>query len=230
MKTPKSDRNRKRGGGERREEGKRRGMRIGIVGSGKVGGTLTRRFREIGHDVAVANRRGPESLRPLADQTGATAGTVTQVAEKSDVIVLAIPTHVVPELPGQAFDGKIVVDANNYFPDRDGEIEPIVDRAVSSSRWVADHFPGARVVKAFNNIMAGHLDRYGKPEGEQGRIALPVAGDDIEAKEVVDELVDELGFDPVDAGSLDGSWRQQPGTPVYLTDLDKTELRRKLRA
>jgi hypothetical protein len=150
VKTPKSDRNRKRGGGERREEGKRRGMRIGIVGSGKVGGTLTRRFREIGHDVAVANRRGPDSLRPLADQTGATAGTVTQVAEKSDVIVLAIPTHVVPELPGQAFDGKIVVDANNYFPDRDGEIEPIVDRAVSSSRWVADHFPGARVVKAFN--------------------------------------------------------------------------------
>ena len=205
-------------------------MRIGIVGSGKVGGTLTRRFREIGHDVSVANRRGPDSLRPLAEETGATAGTVAQVAEKSEVIVLAVPTRAVPELPAAAFDGKIVVDANNYYPERDGEIEPIVDRAVSSSRWVADHFPGARVVKAFNNIMAGHLGRRGKPQGEPGRIALPVAGDDNAAKEVVDELVEELGFDPVDAGNLDRSWRQQPGTPVYLADLDRTELRRTLTA
>jgi predicted dinucleotide-binding enzyme len=205
-------------------------MRIGIVGSGKVGGTLTRRFREIGHDVLVANRRGPESLRPLADQTGATAGTVKEVAENSDIVVLAVPTNVVPNLPPEPFDGKIVVDANNYYAERDGEIEPIEDRAVSSSRWTADHLPGARVIKAFNNISATRIGNGGKPHGERGRIALPIAGDDTAAKQVVEGLVDELGFDPVDAGSLDASWRQQPGTPVYLTDLDRAQLSRNLKA
>jgi len=205
-------------------------MRIGIVGSGKVGGTLTRRFREIGHDVLVANRRGPESLRPLADQTGATAGTVKEVAENSDIVVLAIPTGAVPDLPPEPFGGKIVVDANNYYAERDGEIEPIEDRAVSSSRWTADHLEGARVIKAFNNISAARIGNGGKPHGEPGRIALPIAGDDSAAKQVVEGLVDELGFDPVDAGSLDASWRQQPGTPVYLTDLDRAQLSRNLKA
>jgi predicted dinucleotide-binding enzyme len=204
-------------------------MRIGIVGSGKVGGTLTARFRELGHDVSVANSRGPASLRPLADQTGAKAATVAEAARDADLVVLAIPTRAVPELPPQPFAGKIVVDANNYYPERDGEIEPIADRAVTSSRWVADHFPGARVVKAFNNITAARLGRNGKPHGERGRIALPVAGDDTAAKQVVEGLVDELGFDPVDAGTLDASWRQQPGTPVYLTDLDAEGLRRNLK-
>ncbi|MEV0713332.1 NADPH-dependent F420 reductase [Asanoa sp. NPDC050611] len=210
--------------------GKWRGMRIGIVGSGKVGGALTGRFRELGHDVLVANRRGPDSLRPLADQTGAQASTVRDAAEQSDIVVLAIPTTAVTELPVQAFDGKIVVDAINYYPERDGEIESIMDRAITSSRWVADHLPGARLVKAFNNISASHLGRNGKPNGETDRIALPIAGDDTAAKEVVEKLVDALGFDPVDAGSLDASWRQQPGTPVYLTDLDASTLRTRLTA
>ncbi|WP_344385496.1 NADPH-dependent F420 reductase [Asanoa iriomotensis] len=205
-------------------------MRIGIVGSGKVGGTLTARFRELGHDVSVANSRGPDSLRPLADQTGARASTVKEAAENSDLVVLAIPTRAIRELPPQPFNGKILVDANNYYEERDGEIEPIVDRAITSSRWVADHFPGARVVKAFNNISAQHLGRYGKPKGDHNRIALPVAGDDADAKQVVEGLVDELGFDPVDAGTLDASWRQQPGTPVHLTDLDATGLRQHLTA
>ncbi|MEV4535491.1 NADPH-dependent F420 reductase [Asanoa sp. NPDC049518] len=230
MKTPKSDRNRKLRGESWPEAGSNQQMRIGIVGSGKVGGALTRRFREIGHDVAVANRRGPESLRPLADQTGATAATVSDAAEKSDIVVLAVPMRAVPDLPPQPFDGKIVVDANNYYAERDGEIEDIADRAVSSSRWVADHFPGARVVKAFNNISAPRLADGGKPHGEPGRIALPIAGDDTAAKQVVEGLVDELGFDPVDAGTLDASWRQQPGTPVYLTDLPVEKLRTGLRA
>ncbi|MDG4822009.1 NADPH-dependent F420 reductase [Asanoa sp. WMMD1127] len=204
-------------------------MRIGIVGSGKVGGTLTRRFRELGYDVSVANRRGPESLRPLADQTGATAATVADAAKDADLVVLAIPVRAVEDLPKQAFDGKIVIDANNYYAERDGEIEPIADRAVTSSRWIADHLPDSRVVKAFNNISASHLGRNGKPYGENGRIALPIAGDDTAAKQVVEGLVDELGFDPVDAGTLDASWRQQPGTPVYLTDLDQPALRRTLK-
>jgi predicted dinucleotide-binding enzyme len=203
-------------------------MRIAIIGSGKVGGTLTMRFRELGHDVSVANSRGPESLRPLADQTGATAATVEDAARDADVVVLALPTKAVPTLPAQAFDGKILIDADNYFPERDGEIEPIADRAVSSSRWTAEHFPAARVVKAFNNMTATHLRDRGRPYGDPGRVALPVAADDAAARQVVEGLIDELGFDPVDAGTLDASWRQQPGTPVYLTDLDAAKLRRSL--
>ncbi|GIF71009.1 NADPH-dependent F420 reductase [Asanoa siamensis] len=203
-------------------------MRIGIVGSGKVGGALTRRFRELGHDVTVANSRGPQSLRPLADQTGAVAATVTDAAEGADVVVLAIPTYAVADLPKDAFRGKIVVDAINYYPERDGEIEPLIDRAVTSSRWLAEQLPAdVHVVKAFNNISAPRLDRNGRPAGEK-RIALPVAGDDTAAKRVVEGLVDELGFDPVDAGTLDASWRQQPGTAVYLTDLDRARLRNAL--
>ena len=205
-------------------------MRIGIVGSGKVGGALTGRFRELGYDVSVANRRGPASLRPLADQTGARASTVEELAARSDVIVLAIPTHAVTELPVQAFDGKIVVDANNYYAERDGEIEPIADRAITSSRWLADHLNGARVVKAFNTISAPRLAHGGKAAGAPDRIALPVAGDDDAAKRVVAGLVDELGFDVVDAGTLDASWRQQPGTPVYLADLGASALRDTLSA
>ena len=195
------------------------------MGSGKVGGTLTRRLRDLGYDVSVSNSRGPDSLQPLARETGAEPATVAEAAERADVVVIAIPTRAVPSLPAQAFDGKIVVDANNYYPERDGDIEPIEDRAISSSRWVADQFPGARVVKAFNSIGAPHLAERGKKAGDAGRIALPVAGDDADAKRVVENLVDELGFDPVDAGTLDESWRQQPGTPVYLADLDEPKLR-----
>ncbi|MEU4566241.1 NAD(P)-binding domain-containing protein [Micromonospora sp. NPDC023956] len=203
-------------------------MRIGIIGSGHIGGTLTRRLRDLGHDVTVANSRGPDSLRDLAEETGATPGTVEQAARSGDLVVVAVPLKVVPQLPASAFEGRVVVDANNYYPQRDGDVPDIADRSLTSSRWTADFLKGARVVKAFNNIQARHLLEKGSPAGAPDRIALPVAGDDQEAKRLVMEVVDALGFDPVDAGTLDESWRQQPDTPVYGTDRDADGVRQGL--
>ncbi|MFC8846520.1 MULTISPECIES: NADPH-dependent F420 reductase [unclassified Micromonospora] len=203
-------------------------MKIGIIGSGHIGGALTRRLRTLGHDVTVTNSRGPESLGDLARETGATAGTLEQTTEQAEVVVVAIPLLAVPELPDGLFEGRIVVDADNYYPQRDGDIAELLDRSLSSSRWTAEHLKGARVVKAFNNIQAQHLMDNGRPAGASDRIALPVAGDDADAKRVVMELVDALGFDPVDAGTLDESWRQQPDTPVYGTDREADGVRQGL--
>ncbi|MEV4815394.1 NADPH-dependent F420 reductase [Micromonospora tulbaghiae] len=205
-------------------------MEIGIIGSGHIGGTLTRRLRSLGHDVAVANSRGPESLADLGAETGARAVSVEDAVQGAELVVIAIPLKAVPQLPAALFDGKLVVDANNYYPQRDGDIPELLDRSLSSSRWTADHLKGARVVKVFNNIQAAHLMDEGKPAGTSGRIALPVAADDADAKRTVMGLVDELGFDPVDAGTLDESWRQQPDTPVYGTDRDADGVREGLAA
>ena len=205
-------------------------MEIGIIGSGHIGGTLTRRLRSLGHDVAVANSRGPQSLTDLAAETGARAVSVEEAVQGAELVVIAIPLKAVPQLPAALFDGKLVVDANNYYPQRDGDIPELLDRSLSSSRWTADHLKGARVVKVFNNIQAAHLMDEGKPAGTAGRIALPVAGDEADAKRIVMGLVDELGFDPVDAGTLDESWRQQPDTPVYGTDRDADGVREGLAA
>ncbi|MEH0826167.1 MULTISPECIES: NADPH-dependent F420 reductase [unclassified Micromonospora] len=205
-------------------------MEIGIIGSGHIGGTLTRRLRSLGHDVAVANSRGPESLADLAAETGARAVSVEDAVQGAELVVIAIPLKAVPQLPAALFDGKLVVDANNYYPQRDGDLPELLDRSLSSSRWTADHLKGARVVKVFNNIQAAHLMDEGKPAGAAGRIALPVAADDADAKRTVMGLVDELGFDPVDAGTLDESWRQQPDTPVYGTDRDADGVREGLAA
>ena len=198
-------------------------MKIGIIGAGHIGGTLAGRFRELGYDVIVANSRGPQTLGDLAARTGATPGTVAEAAN-ADVVVVAIPLRAVPDLPAGVFDGRIVVDANNYYAQRDGQIAAI-DEGTTSSRWVADHLAGAHVVKAFNNVYAGHLGAGGKPAGTPGRIALPAAGDDPGAKKTVLGLIDELGFDPVDGGPLDESWRQEPGSPVYGTDRDAAGVR-----
>ena len=205
-------------------------MKIGIIGSGHIGGTLTRRLQGLGHDVTVANSRGPQSLRGLADETGAKAGTVEDTARAADLVVLAIPVGAVTTLPLGAFSDKVIVDADNYYAERDGDISEIADQSLTSSRWTADHFPTARVVKAFNSVVAPHLLERGRPAGEEGRIAVPVAGDDPSAKRTVMSLADELGFDPVDAGTLDESWRQQPNTPAYLTDHDAAGVRRDLAA
>jgi predicted dinucleotide-binding enzyme len=205
-------------------------MRIGIIGAGHIGGTLARRLARLGHEVSVANSRGPESLSALAREAGIKAVTVEQAARSGDVVVVTIPMKSVPDLPRGLFDGVpadvVVVDTGNYYPQRDGRIEP-VESGVAESRWVANALRRP-VVKAFNNIVYKFLMESGRPTGAPGRIALPVAGDDRRAKDVVMGLVDELGFDPVDAGSLDESWRQQPGTPVYGTNRDREGVRRGL--
>jgi predicted dinucleotide-binding enzyme len=205
-------------------------MKIGIIGAGNIGGTLARRLAALGHTVSVANSRGPETLRDLAAETGATAVSVTDAARDQDLVIVTIPEKNVPELPDDLFAGTgdvVIVDTGNYYPQhRDGRIDAIEDGMVES-RWVQQQL-GRPVIKAFNNIYADRLRDNGRAAGTPGRIALPVAGDDENAKAVVMQLIDELGFDAVDAGNLDQSWRQQPGTPVYTTDLDADGVRRAL--
>ena len=206
-------------------------MNIGIIGAGHIGGTLTRRLSALGHKVFLANSRGPETLTALAEETGAVPVTVTEAAHKGDVVIVTIPEKNIPDLPPDLFEGVpdsvVVVDTGNYYPQqRDGRIDAIEEGTVES-RWVSQQL-GRPVVKTFNNIYAKHLLKKGQPAGTPGRIALPVAGDDDRAKAIVLKLVEELGFDGVDTGGLDDSWRQQPGTPVYAADLDAEGVRRAL--
>ena len=199
-------------------------MDIGIIGSGHIGSILARRLAALGHQVRIANSRGPKSLAALAAQTGATAVTVEQAASAKDVVIVSIPQKAVRELPRGLFaeSRAVVVDTGNYYPARDGRIDAI-DKGMTDSEWVKQVL-GRPVVKAFNNIVAESLDSRGKPEGTPGRVCLSVAGDDPAAKKLVLRLLNELGFDGVDAGSLAESWRQQPGTPAYCMDLDRTAL------
>ena len=205
-------------------------MRIGIIGAGHIGGTLARRLRALGHDVAVANSRGPDTLADLAAETGAQAVTVAEAARGREVVIVTIPEKHIPDLPRDLFadvGDAVVVDTGNYYPrQRDGRIAAI-EAGTTESAWVAEQL-GRPVVKAFNNIYARHLLERGQPAGTPGRVALPVAGDDPAAKAVVLRLVDALGFDAVDAGPLAESWRQQPDTPVYGTDHDADGVRRAL--
>jgi 8-hydroxy-5-deazaflavin:NADPH oxidoreductase len=206
-------------------------MKIGIIGAGQIGGTLTRRLSALGHQVFVSNSRGPESLSKLAAETGAKAVSVPEAAHAGDLVIVTIPEAQVPHLPKNLFagvpDSVVVVDTGNYYPQqRDGRI-PEIEAGLPESRWVEQQL-GRPVVKAFNNIYAQHLMDMGRPSGSSGRIALPVAGDRPNDKKIVMNLINDLGFDAVDAGTLDDSWRQQPGTPVYATDFDAEGVRRGL--
>jgi hypothetical protein len=205
--------------------------KIGIIGAGNIGSALTRHFTRLGHEVVVANSRGPESLGDLAKETGAKPVQVSEVPSGRDLVVVTIPEGKIPQLPRDLFKNApknlIVIDTGNYYPrHRDGRIEGI-ENGLVESRWVEQQL-GHPVIKVFNNIYAEHLANRGKPGGTPGRIALPVAGDDAKAKQVVMDLVNDMGFDPVDAGGLDESWRQQPATPVYAADFDAAGVRRAL--
>ncbi|MCW2497367.1 MAG: oxidoreductase coenzyme F420-dependent [Jatrophihabitans sp.] len=206
-------------------------MRIGIIGAGNIGGTLTRRLSELGHEVRVANSRDPETLAELAAETGATAVWASEAADGAELVIVSIPQKNVPDLaPGilsGALPGAPVIETNNYYPkQRDGKIDAI-EAGQTESSWVAEHL-GTPVIKAFNGIFWKHLLEKGTAPGTPGRIALPIAGADGPAKTTVLQLVDELGFDPVDAGSLEESWQQQPGTPVYGKDYGVEETRKAL--
>jgi predicted dinucleotide-binding enzyme len=198
-------------------------MDIGIIGAGKIGGSLTRLLTQLGHTVRVANSRDPQTLAELAAETGATGVWARDAAQDADLVIVSIPQKNVPDLePGivaTAKPGAPVIETNNYYPhERDGAIAGI-EAGAPESVWVAQQL-GVPVYKVFNGIWWKHLLERGVPAGTAGRIALPVAGDDAAGKQVVFDLVDALGFDPVDGGSLAESWRQQPGTPVYGADLD----------
>jgi len=218
-------------GSPKNERGQEENMKIGIIGAGQIGGTLTRRFTALGHQVFVANSRGPETLAGLATETGAKAVSVREAARAGQVVIVTIPEAKIKDLPKDLFAGVpadvVVVDTGNYYPrERDGRIDEIED-GLTESRWVSQLL-GRPVVKAFNNIYAQHLLERGRPKGAAGRIALPIAGDNQASKAVVMRLIDELGFDPVDAGGLDDSWRQQPATPVYAMDYDTEGVRKAL--
>lgn len=200
-------------------------MKIGIIGSGNVGKAIAGHLCKLGHQVLIANSRGPETLKEAASSTGATASTVEDAARGNDLVVIAIPAKGISQLRNGLFSEAtgVIVDAGNYYPSRDGNIQPI-DDGLADSEWVA-RVLGCNVVKAFNNIVAESLASSARPSGSPDRICLSVAGDDLQSKKLILELIDAVGFDAIDSGTLSESWRQQPGTPAYCRDLPKDGLR-----
>jgi predicted dinucleotide-binding enzyme len=193
-------------------------MRIGIIGSGNIGGTMARLLEAAGHDVQVANSRGEPH-------------TAEEAARFGDVVLIAIPLHAVADLPAEAFDGKVVIDANNYYPGRDGEIARLDSGELTSSQLVQETLPGATVVKAFNSMNFRPLGTEGKPDApREERLAIFVAGDDEAAKGTVSDLVEQLGFTPVDTGPLADSHVQGPGGALYNQPMTAPEAERTLRS
>ncbi len=201
-------------------------MNIGIIGAGYIGGTAAKLFIDAGHQVALANSRGPETLRDLIARLGPSARAMTaeDAARFGDVVLIAIPLKDYTTLPDLA--GKIAIDAMNYYPNRDGNIAPLDSGEKTSSELVAEHLEGARVVKAFNTIWFEHLKTQGnKTAPLDQRRAIFVAGDDAEAKSVVMKLIEEIGFGAVDMGALRESAAQQPNAPIYNRDVTVAEAR-----
>ncbi len=204
-------------------------MNIGIIGAGHIGSALAVRLVSLGHSVYIANSRGPDTLKDVAQKTGATPVTALEAARHGDIIVVTIPLKNIPDLPKDLFNGVAadvpVIDTSNYYPIlRDGHMPELETGDLTESEWVQQHL-GRPLVKVFNNIYADHLQNKGLPASTPGRIALPVASDDAAAKQKVMALVEELGFDAVDDGNLHESWRQQPGTPSYGADMSADKLR-----
>jgi 8-hydroxy-5-deazaflavin:NADPH oxidoreductase len=208
-------------------------MRIGIIGSGHIGGTLARCFVDAGHEVAISNSRGPETLARLAEGLGpqARAMTAAEAARFGDLAVVSVPFGRYRELPSDAVAGKVVIDTNNYYPKRDGDFEELDSDRTTSSELLQAHLSGARIVKAFNAILWSRLRDDGRPAGDDDRLGIPISGDDPEAKQTVAQLIDEIGFDPVDAGTLaEGGRKHQRGSAAYTDGLPTAELRARLAA
>ena len=208
-------------------------MKIGVIGIGNIGGTLARKLSAAGHDVRVANSKGPEGVRAFADEIGAAAVDTRGAVDGVDAVIISIPFPAISKLPKDLFNSVPrnvpIVDTGNYYPGmRDPQI-PEIDAGLAESVWVSKQL-GRPVIKAFNNILAHSLAELGRPKGSPDRLAVAVAGDDAASKQVVMGLVNEIGFDPVDAGPLDESWRQQPSTPAYCCDYDAEAMRKGLEA
>jgi 8-hydroxy-5-deazaflavin:NADPH oxidoreductase len=201
---------------------------IGLIGSGSIGSTLARLAVDHGHRVVLSNSRGPETLGALVAELGpsARADTAAGAAAAGDVVVVTIPLGNYRQVPEEPLRGRVVVDTNNYYPQRDGRIAELDHGSTTSSELLQAHLPASRVVKAFNHLQAGHLATLGRPAGTPGRRALAVAGDAETARSTVAALVEEFGFDVVDLGPLAQGWRVQPGTPGYGAELDADGLRR----
>lgn len=200
---------------------------IGFIGSGNIGGQLARLAVASGYHVIMSNSRGPGTLEDLVTELGdaARAGTTDEAAHEGEVVVVTIPLKDIGSVPVEPLAGKLVIDTCNYYPERDGQITELDDESTTTSELVQDHLPGSCVVKVFNNIHFAQLTTDGTPAGTQNRRALPIAGDDSDAKQAVTELLDEFGFDTVDAGALAEGWRFQRDTPAYGPALDADGLR-----
>ncbi|HEY5171844.1 MAG TPA: NADPH-dependent F420 reductase [Acidimicrobiia bacterium] len=205
---------------------------IGFIGAGHIGGQLARLAIANGHDVVMSNSRGPDTLRDLVAELGpaATAATAHGAAEAGDLAVVTIPLKNYGTVPVGPLAGKIVIDTNNYYPQRDGHIAELDDESTTTAELLQAHLPKSRVVKAFNHIRAGDLTTDGTPAGTPNRRALAIAGDDEEAKRIVADLIDRFGFDTVDAGPLAEGWRVQRDTPAYVVRQNADELRANLAA
>lgn len=205
---------------------------IGLIGAGHIGSQLARLAVRAGHDVVVSNSRGPETLAGLVKELGprARAGTPVEAAKAGDMVVVTIPLRNYRQVPVEPLAGKVVMDTNNYYPSRDGQIAELDDESTTTSELLQAHLPRSKVVKAFNHIHAAELTRHGQPPGTGNRRALAIAGDDPEAKAQVARLIDQFGFDTVDAGPLREGWRIQRDTPGYGPRRNAEELRRDLAA
>jgi 8-hydroxy-5-deazaflavin:NADPH oxidoreductase len=199
---------------------------IGLIGAGKIGSQVARAAIASGYDVVLSNSRGPETLADLVSEIGQEArpGTSEEAAKAGDLVVVAVPLRAIGNIPVEPLVGKVVIDTNNYYPRRDGNIAVLDDASVTSSELLQARLPGAHVVKAFNHIYARQITTDGTPPGTRNRRALAIAGDNPGAKVRVAKLIDGFGFDVVDAGPLAESWRIQPGTPGYVQQLNAEEL------
>lgn len=203
-------------------------MKIGIIGAGFIGRAIAKLAIEQGHEVMVSNSRGPQTLMSLAASLGCLTGTAEQAAAFSELAVAAVPLKNYLAIPVAPLAGKVVLDANNYYPERDGQIPELDNQSTTTSELLARHLNGARVVKAFNSIRVNDLERDGLPAGAPGRRALPICGDDENAKGMATAFINQLGYDVVDAGPLAEGWRFQRGRPMYCERFDVAGLQKAL--
>ncbi len=205
---------------------------IGLIGAGRIGGQLARLAVANGYDVVISNSRGPETLAPLVAELGprARAATAVDAAKAGDIVVVTVPLKNYRAVPVEPLAGKIVIDTNNYYPDRDGHIAELDDESTTTAELLQAHLPASKVVKAFNHIYAAELTTHGQPAGTPDRRALVIAGDDPQARAVVSKLIDQFGFDTVDAGPLKEGWRIQRDTPGYGPRRTAAELKKDLAA
>jgi predicted dinucleotide-binding enzyme len=192
---------------------------LGLIGSGRIGGTVARLAVSAGHDVVLSNSRGPDTLQDLISELGprASAATSQEAAEAGGIVLVSIPLKAYPKLSGATLAAKVVMDTGNYYPQRDGQIPQLDSKSLTDSGYLLSFLPDAQIVKVFNNIYFKHLLNLSRPSGAPDRSWLPIAGDSTTAKAAVSEFVDSIGYGTVDAGLLADGWRQQPGTPVYVT-------------
>jgi predicted dinucleotide-binding enzyme len=205
---------------------------IGLIGAGHIGSQLARLAVANGYDVVLSNSRGPDTLADLVAELGprARAATPEEAARAGDLVVVTVPLRAYRSVPVAPLAGKIVVDTNNYYPQRDGHIPELDNESTTTSELLQAHLPSSKVVKALNHIYAKELTTHGQPAGSNNRRALVIAGDDPESKAVVARLIDQFGFDTVDAGPLRESWRIQRDTPGYGPRRTAEELRKDLAA